>query len=130
MESADGVQLVHDVLDACLTDRTGCKVGRVDALTLTLTDDGKLRVSTILIGGQVRAGRVGKWMLGLRGAISAMMHDDRDFGVSRVPFSAVRGIGDTIDLAVDGSELPSGHLERWLGDHIIDRIPGSKGEKK
>ena len=130
MDPIDGVQIVHDVLDACLTDRKGRKVGRVDALTLTVTDGAPPRVSTILIGGQVRAGRIGNSLLRLRGAISAMMHGDRDFGVSRVPFSAVRGIGDTIELDVDAAELPSSHLERWLGEHIIDRIPGSHGEKK
>ncbi len=130
MEPVDGLQLVHDVLDACLCDRNGRKIGRVDALTLTLTEGKPLRVSTILIGGQVRAARVGNWMVGLRGAISAMLHRDRDFGVSRVPFSAVRGIADTIELDVDGATLPSSHLERWLGDHIIAHIPGSQGEKK
>lgn len=130
MEQLHGVQLVHDVLDACLTDRNGRKIGRVDALILTLAEDKPPRVTAILIGGPVRAERIGKWMVKLRGAISAMLHRDQNFGVSRVPFSAVRGIAETVDLDVDGTTLPSGHLERWLGDHIIDRIPGSQGEKK
>jgi hypothetical protein len=130
MEPVDGVQLVHDVLDGCLTDRNGRKIGRVDALVLTLTDGEPLRVSAILIGGPVRAERVGKWMVRLRGAISSVLHHDREFGVSRVPFSAVRGIAETIDLDVDGATLPSGHLERWLGDHVTGHIPGSQGEKK
>jgi hypothetical protein len=130
MEPVDGVQLVHDVLDACLTDRNGRKIGRVDALALMLADGEPLRVSAILIGGPVRAERIGKWMVKLRGAVSSMLHHDREFGVSRVPFSAVRGIAETIDLDVDGTKLPSGHLERWLGDHVIGHIPGSRGEKK
>jgi sporulation protein YlmC with PRC-barrel domain len=130
VDQLHGVQLVHDVLDACLTDRTCRKVGRVDELVITLTDGGQPRVSTILIGGSIRAQRVGRWMAKLRGGISAMLHHERDFGVSRVPFSVVREIGETVDLDVDAATLPSGHLERWLGDHIIDRIPGSHGEKK
>ena len=130
MEAMDGVQLVHDVLDACLRDRNGRRIGRVDALALTLTEGKPLRVSTILIGGAVRAERVGTWMVRLRGAISAMLHHDRDFGVSHVPFAAVRGIGGTIELDVDGARLPSSRLERWLGDHIIGHIPGSQGENK
>jgi hypothetical protein len=130
MEPVDGVQLVHDVLDACLTDRNGRKIGRVDALTLTFAEGEPLRVSAILIGGPVRAERVGKWMVKLRGVISAVLHRDRNFGVSRVPFSAVRGIAETIDLDVDAANLPSGHLERWLSNHVIDHIPGSRREKK
>jgi sporulation protein YlmC with PRC-barrel domain len=130
VDQLHGVQLVHDVLDACLTDRTCRKVGRVDELVITLTDGEQPRVSTILIGGPVRAQRIGRWMVKLRAMVSAILHHEREVGVSRVPFSAVREIGETIELDVDAATLPSGHLERWLGDHIIDHIPGSHGEKK
>lgn len=130
MPSAQGIQLVHDVLDACLIDRDRQKIGRVDALVLAVAPGEPPRVSAILIGGAVRAERVGKWMVRLRGVVSRLLHHDPTFGMSRVSFSAVREIGDTIALDVDGASLPSGHLERWLGDHIIGRIPGSRGEKK
>jgi hypothetical protein len=31
---------------------------------------------------------------------------------------------------VSERDLPSEHLERWLGDRVIDRIPGSRGDRK
>jgi hypothetical protein len=125
-----GVQLVHDVLDVCLTDRNGKKVGRVDALVLTVENGKAPRVSEILIGGPVRAERIGKWMVWLHRALRGMLRAGEGNGVSRVPFSAVCGIAETIDLDVGAATLPSGHLERWLHDHVISRIPGSGGERK
>jgi hypothetical protein len=49
---------------------------------------------------------------------------------SRIPFGAVRRISDTIQLDVEESALESEHLERWLSDHVVRRIPGASGESK
>jgi hypothetical protein len=125
-----GLQLVHDVHDVCLKDRNGKKVGRVDALALIVGDDGRLRVSAILVGGPVRARRIGHWMVWLHHLMCVAFHADRSGGVSRIPFSAVRCIADTVELDVDADTLPSGHLERWLDRRIISHIPGASGEKK
>jgi hypothetical protein len=126
----NGLQLVHDVLDACVTDMNDNKVGRVDALVLSLTDGEPPRVAAILIGGPVRAERAGRVMVWLRHALFGLLRRDRSGGVSRVPFSAVREIAETICIDVDGETLPSGHIERWLGKHVIDRIPGARGDRK
>jgi len=123
------LRLRHDVLDAQLTDRNREKIGRVDALLLELRDGRPPRVATIVIGGDARAQRIGRWMVGLRSAIRALT-GNRAERTSRVPFSAMRSIADTIELDVDGDTLESGHLERWLRDHIVCRIPGASGERK
>lgn len=126
----DGIELVHTVRDANVTDRDGNRIGRIDELVLTITDKEPPRVSTILIGGQVRAERIGRWMQWLHRATSALFGVDASAGVSRIPFSALREIGATIRLDVSERDLPSEHLERWLGDRVIDRIPGSRGDRK
>jgi hypothetical protein len=130
LSETEGIQLVHDVLDAGLTDRNGKKIGRVDALALTLEDDGRARVTAILIGGPVRAKRMGRLMTWIHHVMCVVFRLDPTRGVSLVPFAAVRCIGDTIDVDVDGGTLASGHLERWLGRNLIGRIPGSHGDKK
>lgn len=130
MSETGGLQLVHDVLDMCLTDRGQAKVGRVDALVLATRPDGRLRVSAILVGGPVRARRMGRIMVWLHEVICRIFRVDSSAGVSEIPFSAVRSIGETIEIDVDGSALPSGHLERWLSQRVIDRIPGSSGDRK
>ena len=124
-----GLRLVHDVLDAQLLDRACEKIGRVDELLLELRDGEPPRVSTLLIGGPARAARVGRWMTWLRRVVHAAM-GKRDDHVSRISFDAVRRVAETIELDVTGSELPSGHVERWLSDHVVCRIPGGRGDRK
>src|SRR5947209_5089553 len=123
------LRLRHDVLDAQLTDRNKEKIGRVDALLLELRDDRPPRVATIVIGGDARAQRIGHWMVALRSAIGAMTGRRRE-RTSHVPFTAMRSIADSIELDVEGETLESGHLERWLRDHVVCRIPGASGERK
>ena len=44
----------------------------------------------------------------------------------RIPFDRVSDIGTTIDLAVDADDLATFAAERWVRDHIIGHIPGSR----
>ncbi len=123
------LHLSHDVIDSQLVDRHKEKIGRVDELLLELEEGKPPRVATIVIGGRARARRVGGWMVALHRAVHALLQH-RDEHVSRIPFASVRCIADTIELDVEGSELPSMHVERWLAKHVVCRIPGAGGERK
>jgi hypothetical protein len=120
-----GLRLAHDVLDAQLLDRQKRKIGRVDALMLDVEEGAPPRVATILVGGPVRAERIGRWMIWLARALRALGRVRRE-GVSRIPFGAVRRIADTIDVDVDGDSLDAGHVEAWLADHVVCRLPGAR----
>jgi hypothetical protein len=125
----DGLDLRHDVLDAQLVDRHQENIGRCDALLLELRDGKPPRVATVLIGGQVRDERIGRWMT----MLSRVLHGGKrapDEGVSRIPFSAMRSLGETIEMDVLRGELPSEHVEQWLAKHIICHIPGAQGKKE
>lgn len=123
------LSLVQDVLDAQLVDRHEEKIGRVDGVLLELRDDELPRVATILVGGAIRAERIGRWMSWLRRTRRAVRRRG-DENTSRIPFGAVRRVGDTVQLDVEGETLPSGHLERWLAEHVVCHIPGGTGERK
>ena len=123
------VNLAHDVLDAQLVDRHKEKIGRVDQLVLELRDGKPPRVAEIVVGGAARARRVGGWMVALRRAARALTARGEEHE-SRIPFDNVRRIADTIQLDVEETELASEHLERWLAEHVVCRIPGAKGEQK
>jgi len=125
----DGLLLVHDVLDAQLLDRNREKIGRADEVLLDLRDGAPPRVSMVLIGGTARAARIGRWLTWLRRVVHAAF-GKRDDQLSRIPFDAMRRIADAIELDVDGCTLPSGHLERWLSEQVVCRIPGGRGERK
>jgi hypothetical protein len=123
------VHLAHDVLDAQLVDHHQEKIGRVDALLLELEDGQPPRVATIVIGGAARAERVGRWFVAVRRVFRAMF-GQREEHVSHISFDTVRRIGDTIELDVEEKSLESEHLERWLKEHVVCRIPGAEGEQK
>jgi hypothetical protein len=124
-----GLHLVHDVQDAQLHDREHQNVGRVDGLVLELRDGHPPRVATILVGGPIRDERIGGWMLGLTRLLRRIV-GTQSVGVSRIPFSAVREISHCVEVDVDGQALESEHLERWLCDHVVRRIPGARGDRK
>ena len=123
-----GLHLVHDVLDVQLRDRTGQKIGRVDAVVLELEDGKPLRVATILVGGSVRAQRIGTWMAALTDSWRRMRSVDAK--VSRIPFALVRRVAESIDVDVAEETLPSEYRERWLRTNIVCRIPGAEGDRK
>ena len=122
----DGLDLRHDVLDAQLVDRHCEAIGRCDTLTLELRDGRPPRVAAVVVGGHARHERIGRWMVGL----ARLFGSNRGTGSSTIPFSAVRTIGDTVELDVLRDDLRSEHVERWLSDHLICRIPGAQGKKE
>jgi hypothetical protein len=124
-----GLHLVHDVQDVQLLDKHHEKVGRVDGLVLEWEDGHPLRVATILVGGPIRDERIGAPILWLTQLLRRVLRMKSD-GISRIPFSAVREISHAIEVDVEGASLESEHVERWLCDHVIRRIPGGDRETK
>lgn len=121
----DGLDLRHDVLDAQLVDRHQENIGRCDTLMLELREGRPPRVATVLIGGPVRRERIGRWMTSL-----ARLFGGGEGGISRIPFTAMQSLSDTIQMDVLRDELPSERVERWLASHIVNHIPGAHGKKE
>ena len=124
---AQGLDLGHELLDRQLVDRNREHAGRCDTLTLELRDGKPPRVAAILVGGQVRDERIGRWMTALTNLFLGRSRK-RHPGVTRIPFSAVRSIGTTIQVDVLRDNLESEHVEHWLARHVISRIPGGKAK--
>lgn len=121
--------LVHDILDVQLVDPRDEKIGRVDALVLEAAEGAPLIVRTILVGGPARQERVGRWAVWLGRLFRGSRHSTAS-GLSSIPFSAVQRIAESITVNVDATTLPSEHMERWLCDTVIAKIPGSQGDEK
>jgi hypothetical protein len=118
------LRLVHDVLDLQLCDRRQRKMGRVDSLVLELRDGMPPRVAYVEAGGTVLAQRVhprlARWAAALR-----RRWDTRDASPTRIPWAAVRSIGNVIEVDVDGDATAAMAWERWLREHLVCRIPGA-----
>jgi sporulation protein YlmC with PRC-barrel domain len=115
------------LLDRQVVDPTGRMVAKVDDLELTPSEDdpGTLYVSAILTGplalGPRLGGRLGWWAA----AIARRLSPAADPEPERIDFSLVQDIGSAVTLAVRHDQLRVAPLERWLGAHLIARIPGS-----
>ena len=116
------------VLDRQLVDRSGRLCGKVDDLELTEPDEqGRLYVAAILSGPGALLARTGHARLGgwLRRVTAFTFPGDRDDAV-RVPFSRVADIGNHITLSLDAEQVATFAGERWVRDHVIGHIPGSR----
>ena len=118
------------LLDRQLVDRAGRLCGKVDDVELTEPDElGNVHLAAILCGPGALLTRTGHRRLGpwLRRTIRATFPDS-DTDPARVPFSRVADIGNHITVAVDGEQLATHAVERWMRDHVISHIPGSRYE--
>jgi hypothetical protein len=119
-----------DLLDRQLRDREGRLCGKVDDLELRREEGSPdLLVSAVLTGPGMLAYRLGRRRLGRwleRTAHGAAAEDSA--GLTRIPMELIHQIGSTLDVAIDAADLASAGAERWVRDHVIGHIPGSRHE--
>jgi sporulation protein YlmC with PRC-barrel domain len=120
-----GLQL----LDRQLVDRRGRLVGKVDDVELEPGETGELYVRAILSGPGVLADRLrlpwGAWVRRVHRLVSPPAgREERD--PARIPFSLVSEIGNHVTLAAEQEDLATWSTDRWVADHVIERIPGGR----
>lgn len=113
--------LGHHVLDRRVVDRNGRELGRVDDLELS-TDDPP-RVTAILLGPEALGRRLG----GVLGTFVAGFARLRPHGASppRISWQHVTDVGSEIATDLDADDLDFPRSERWLREHVVDRLPGA-----
>jgi sporulation protein YlmC with PRC-barrel domain len=130
MASARVLYAGLDLLDRQLRDRDGRLCGKVDDLELTKQEGSSdLLVTAVLTGPGTLAYRLGRHRLGrwLERTAQAVRATD-GAGSTRIPMELVHQIGSTLDVAVDAGDLANDGSERWVRDHVIGHIPGSRHE--
>jgi hypothetical protein len=120
------VDIHLQLLDRQVLDRNGRLVCKVDDLELWAGPDGVPVVTAILVGpralGPRVGGRLGRWMTVLASRLAASPGEDPP----RIPFGAVSGVRDAVDLDRTRDELGVDPLEGWVDRHLIGRLPGSR----
>jgi hypothetical protein len=118
------LDLVRDLLDACLVDRHHRRIGRVDGLILELRPGRAPRVAAMEVGAVTLARRVhprfGRWLRAF--AIRWLPVSWRPV---QLPVQLIRHIGVHVATDIDADEdRRLLRLERWLSRHVVQRIPG------
>jgi hypothetical protein len=120
------------LLDRQVEDVTGQPLCNVDDLELGESPPGAEaeglgpEVVAILAGPSYLGRRIGGVLGRLITKMSVRLADPRDTGLRRIPFSAVRELGSSVQLGIPDSALPEPSLEAWTRHHIISRIPGAE----
>lgn len=117
--------LVRDILDKQLIDRFGERMGRADGVVIALRDDEQPVVDHLQLGAEVLARRLGrpvvrlvKWM--------RRRFPVREEAVQIVRWPSVAEItSHHLKLDLDAQHTPAADWERWLSQHIVEKIPGS-----
>lgn len=121
----EGVLLVRDVLDRQLVDRNLERIGKVDGLVLEVRPGEPPRVVYLEVGTSTLARRINR-RLGAWVAARLRKRSRHGREATRVAWSLVRGIDTEVHVDVSASESPTFAVERWLGEHIVRRIPGAQ----
>jgi hypothetical protein len=115
------------LLDRQLVDRDERLVGNVDDLELEMPEDGGLPVVVAIVSGPgALADRIG----GRLGRSWAALHRRISPGgpavdPDLVPFATVTKVGSCIHLDAHAEDLETNASERWVRDHVINKIPGA-----
>jgi hypothetical protein len=120
------MHVFRDILDKQLTDKFGCKMGRVDGLVGRVRDGSPPVIEGIEMGMTRVAERahtgLGHWIESA----------SQRLGVRRtpryvIPWSKVQSADDReVRVTVDSEAMASGDWEWWLRKHVVARIPGGK----
>jgi hypothetical protein len=114
------------LLDRQLVDRSGRPCGKVDDLELETGADGSVYVSAILTGPGALLERTGHSRLGgwLRRLAPGALPSGTSYAA--IPIRRVANIDAQISLSLDVEEVATFGGERWVWDHIVRHIPGSR----
>lgn len=117
------MNLVHDVLDKRVVDRSRVAVGRVDGIALELRDGLPPRVAYVEVGGEAAMRRLARWLARLAAALRRATPPAG--GPTRLPWAVVTAIGREIEADVDAEATPALAVELWLREHVVAKVPGT-----
>ncbi len=64
------------------------------------------------------------------GSLATTSQAGAEFGFQLAWVVVVGTLGLAFLMEMTGESLPSEHLERWLSERVVRRIPGAEGDRK
>ncbi|MFI9006005.1 hypothetical protein ACIGNX_02070 [Actinosynnema sp. NPDC053489] len=118
------------LLDRQVVDLHGRLVGKVDDVELDVGEDGVPVVAALLVGqralGERLGGALGRWLAG----VATRLQGGSPRPVLSIAFDHVAAVGSAVELSVPVELFDTPPLERWLGEHVIGRLPGARDARQ
>jgi hypothetical protein len=115
--------LIRDILDKQLIDRSGVKMGRADGVVISWTEGEQPVVHHLELGAEVLAHRVGRPFVRLV-QWGRRRFPVREESVQIILWPAVGEItSHHLKIDLDAETSPAFAWERWLRKHIVEKIP-------
>jgi sporulation protein YlmC with PRC-barrel domain len=119
------MEAIRDILDNQLVDRNHCKMGKVDGIVMELREGQPPRLAYIEVGLPTLARRLHPrlqhWVAAFLSQWGAKQSES-----FRIPFSKVQDVGINVEVDLKAEATPALAYEKWLREHIVERIPGGK----
>lgn len=122
------MNLIHDVLDQQIIDARQQKAGKVDGIAIEIRSDRPPRVAYLDIGMDVLARRFSPRLERLMQRLHRRTQGERRRPF-QVPWNQVRNVAISVSVGLDDQDYSNFHVERWLREHIITKIPGCAHQK-
>jgi sporulation protein YlmC with PRC-barrel domain len=116
----DRLLAMGDIMDMQLETSDGRHVGRVADIEAELREDGTLALTHLVVGPEALSGRVASRLRPLAHRLLRGRFDHR------IPLAEIQEVGPTVRLRGTAEEYGLDRSDRWLAEHILRFIPGSK----
>jgi sporulation protein YlmC with PRC-barrel domain len=116
----DRLLAMGDIMDMQLETSDGRHVGRVADIEAELREDGTLALTHLVVGPEALSGRVASRLRPLAHRLLRGRFDHR------IPLAEIEEVGPTVRLRGTAEEYGLDRSDRWLAEHILRFIPGSK----
>ncbi len=114
------IVLMRDVVDNQLLDSDGERVTKVAGVDAELLEGERPMVRALLVGPEPLARRIGPRIGRL---VERITHGRREV---RIPWEHVWEVGPDVKLNIPADATGATHVEDWVREKIIGRIPGSR----
>ncbi|WP_315789286.1 hypothetical protein [Fischerella sp. JS2] len=119
------IDIIRDVLDNQLIDQNQRNMGKVDGIVMELREGQPPKLTYIEVGMTVLARRIhprlANWVAVIESKWGAKHSQSY-----RISWSKVRDIGINVEVDVEAEATPALAYEKWIREHIIQKVPGAE----
>lgn len=118
------MKLVGEVLDKQLIDLTGQNAGKADGIVLEVDEGAPPRIAYVEVGPITLLRRFSTRLARWYARLDTRFGEGRGQPI-RIPWSRIKGRGNTLELDFAAEPSAIFAFERWLRANVICRIPGA-----